>query len=90
MVEDPVPSSQPTADGVTTPLPPARVDDTPTPTPPMAPARYTDFHQYAQAHGFTNEQAMSNPTVMRDFVEHLSTYLPGLNSQPTPSDTLNV
>lgn len=82
MVEDPVPSSQPTADGTPTPSPlPACVDNT---EPPSASVpRFTDLHAFAVSQGLSDEQAMKDPNVVRDFAAHLSTFLPGLDSYQT-------
>jgi hypothetical protein len=71
MVEDLVPSSQPTADGVAKhfpPLPPARVDDAPSPSPPMVIA--TPPAEFAAMLNVTESQLMTTPDLWNKYLAH--------------------
>ena len=87
MEEDPVPSSQPVADGVLTSTPPppptpAHVDDVVEPFPPIT--RYSDFRDFARAQGVPdNNEAMKSAPLMQAFIEHIGTFLH--KATPAPS-----
>ena len=73
MVEDLVPSSQPTADGVASSPPtitsPAQVDDAPTPSPPIAVA--TSTIEFAAMLNVTEPQLMTTPDLWAKYLIHI-------------------
>jgi hypothetical protein len=71
MVEDPVPSSQPTADGIPTPTPPppAQVDNTPMPSPPMV--IYTSPMEFAALHDVSEKTLMVSPDLWCQYCAHI-------------------
>ena len=94
MVEDPVPSSQPTADGIESfpPLPsksstPARVDDTP---PPSAPTMKVvpNIAEWARTKGVSPEEVFNSSQLQAEYsnfvVDVVSGRLP-IHVTPTPS-----
>ena len=98
MVEDPVPSSQPTVDGIeafpslpsrtsTTPNP-ARIDDTP---PPNAHSRLTvipDAATWAASNNISETEFVSDPTHLAAYSAFVTNIMKGripIERAPTPS-----
>ena len=98
MAEDPVPSSQPTADGVeafpslpsrpsATPAP-ARIDDTPPPDAPSKLAVIPDAATWAASNNISEREFVSNPTHLATYATFVTNIIKGripIEHTPTPS-----
>ena len=96
MVEDPIPSSQPTADGIetfpslpsrpsTTPAP-ARVDDTPPPNAPSKLAVIPDAATWATSNNISETDFVSDPTHLAAYSAFVTNIMKGrILIEHTPS-----
>ena len=98
MVDDPVPSSQPTADGIeafpslpsrpsTTPSP-ARVDDTPPPDAPSKLAVIPDAATWAASNNISEIDFVSDPTHLAAYSAFVTNIMKGripIDLNPSPS-----